>query len=350
MSGSSGSVLGTTSTPASADSSRRVSTTGPCRWPPTRGSLGIEARTVSTASAARPSRVRRVSCCHDVQRCLASRGLGHSPAQGAVCARRTVGADHNCARGPLVLHDQEHLLSAGIVSTRPERHGMSTVLHRSLTEQGLSPCSRESEETGDRALAGDPGPGRNLRRRGRAGLVVSENQAEPGPRSRRVRVSRRSRAEFWSSSPTMVCPVCVQRPWSGGSCAAVAGTGGSGGSKPTRGEGVVMDSKTGQGVVVGVDGSDSALRAVRWAADEAVRRHEPLRLVTAFSWTDGRPSVCGDSARGTATSCSSSRAERWRRRSRCSTAGSARFPSSTTERWSASSAAATCCVASPAAS
>jgi len=47
-----------------------------------------------------------------------------------------------------------------------------------------------------------------------------------------------------------------------------------------------MDMKIGQGVVVGVDGSDSALRAVRWAADEATRRREPLRLVTAFSWTD----------------------------------------------------------------
>jgi nucleotide-binding universal stress UspA family protein len=33
-----------------------------------------------------------------------------------------------------------------------------------------------------------------------------------------------------------------------------------------------MDVKTGQHVVVGVDGSESALRAVRWAADEAARR------------------------------------------------------------------------------
>jgi nucleotide-binding universal stress UspA family protein len=49
-----------------------------------------------------------------------------------------------------------------------------------------------------------------------------------------------------------------------------------------------MDTKVGRGVVVGVDGSDSALRAVRWAADEAIRRHEPLRLVTAFSWTEER--------------------------------------------------------------
>ena len=37
-------------------------------------------------------------------------------------------------------------------------------------------------------------------------------------------------------------------------------------------------------VVVGVDGSQSALRAVRWAAAEAGRRRVPLRLVTAFAW------------------------------------------------------------------
>jgi nucleotide-binding universal stress UspA family protein len=35
-------------------------------------------------------------------------------------------------------------------------------------------------------------------------------------------------------------------------------------------------------VVVGVDGSDSALRAVRWGAAEAERLHAPLRLVSAF--------------------------------------------------------------------
>lgn len=37
-------------------------------------------------------------------------------------------------------------------------------------------------------------------------------------------------------------------------------------------------------VVVGVDGSESALRAVRWGADEALRRRIPLRLVTASGW------------------------------------------------------------------
>jgi nucleotide-binding universal stress UspA family protein len=38
-------------------------------------------------------------------------------------------------------------------------------------------------------------------------------------------------------------------------------------------------------VVVGVDGSPSALRAVAWAATEAARRGVGLRVVTAFAWT-----------------------------------------------------------------
>jgi len=38
-------------------------------------------------------------------------------------------------------------------------------------------------------------------------------------------------------------------------------------------------------VVVGVDGSGSAYRAVEWAAAEAARRGAELRLVRAFSWT-----------------------------------------------------------------
>src|SRR4051794_1334661 len=38
-------------------------------------------------------------------------------------------------------------------------------------------------------------------------------------------------------------------------------------------------------VVVGVDGSGSAYRAVEWAAAEAARRGAVLRLVRAFSWT-----------------------------------------------------------------
>lgn len=42
--------------------------------------------------------------------------------------------------------------------------------------------------------------------------------------------------------------------------------------------------RSGRTVVVGIDGSDSALMAVRWAAAEAVRRDVPLRAVTAFVW------------------------------------------------------------------
>lgn len=35
-------------------------------------------------------------------------------------------------------------------------------------------------------------------------------------------------------------------------------------------------------VVVGIDGSDSAIRAARWAAEQAERRGVALRLVHAF--------------------------------------------------------------------
>lgn len=41
-------------------------------------------------------------------------------------------------------------------------------------------------------------------------------------------------------------------------------------------------------VVAGVDGSESALAAVRWAAREAHHRRLPLRLVQAFSWPNFR--------------------------------------------------------------
>ena len=41
-------------------------------------------------------------------------------------------------------------------------------------------------------------------------------------------------------------------------------------------------------VVVGVDGSDEALRAVRFGAVEAARRRLPLRLVHAFGWVEER--------------------------------------------------------------
>ena len=45
-----------------------------------------------------------------------------------------------------------------------------------------------------------------------------------------------------------------------------------------------MNSANGAAVVVGVDGSEPALRAVRLAATEAVRRHRPLRVVHGFIW------------------------------------------------------------------
>ena len=47
-----------------------------------------------------------------------------------------------------------------------------------------------------------------------------------------------------------------------------------------------MDTQ--QPVVVGVDGTESSQRAVRWGAMEASRRRVPLRLVTAFGWPSER--------------------------------------------------------------
>lgn len=43
-------------------------------------------------------------------------------------------------------------------------------------------------------------------------------------------------------------------------------------------------NRTQEPVLVGVDGSGSALDAVRWAAREAARRHARLRLINAFEW------------------------------------------------------------------
>ncbi|SBT41295.1 universal stress protein [Micromonospora auratinigra] len=45
-----------------------------------------------------------------------------------------------------------------------------------------------------------------------------------------------------------------------------------------------MNSANGAAVVVGVDGSEQALRAVDLAAGEAARRHRPLRVVHGFIW------------------------------------------------------------------
>lgn len=55
-------------------------------------------------------------------------------------------------------------------------------------------------------------------------------------------------------------------------------------------------------VLVGVDGSSSALDAVRWAGAEARRRHAPLRLLAAFGWPaseDSRLRVRGSAYRTT---------------------------------------------------
>ena len=56
-------------------------------------------------------------------------------------------------------------------------------------------------------------------------------------------------------------------------------------------------AQAGRPVVAGVDGSESALEAVRWAAQEAHRRRVPLRLVSAFGWTAGHH--LGDPGLGT---------------------------------------------------
>jgi nucleotide-binding universal stress UspA family protein len=46
-------------------------------------------------------------------------------------------------------------------------------------------------------------------------------------------------------------------------------------------------TQAGRAVVAGVDGSECALQAVRWAAVEATRRGGPLRLLTACAWPKG---------------------------------------------------------------
>ena len=46
-------------------------------------------------------------------------------------------------------------------------------------------------------------------------------------------------------------------------------------------------ARAGRAVVAGVDGSECALQAVRWAAVEATRRGGPLRLLAAYAWPKG---------------------------------------------------------------
>lgn len=52
---------------------------------------------------------------------------------------------------------------------------------------------------------------------------------------------------------------------------------------------MTVDEREVPAVVVGVDGSESALAAVRWAAAEARRRGAPLRLVGVVEWSAYRP-------------------------------------------------------------
>lgn len=65
-------------------------------------------------------------------------------------------------------------------------------------------------------------------------------------------------------------------------------------------------------LVVGTDGSDAALKAVDWAADEAAVRGVPLRIVYASLWEryeDGHPPSPGKLLKGR-SSPSTSRAPR----------------------------------------
>ena len=70
---------------------------------------------------------------------------------------------------------------------------------------------------------------------------------------------------------------------------------------------------TGRTVVVGVDGSDSALDAVRWAAREADRRRLPLRVVHAFGWPTPDTSAIPGSGSTTGRCCNARPARCWRR-------------------------------------
>ncbi|WP_431878315.1 universal stress protein [Amycolatopsis sacchari] len=60
----------------------------------------------------------------------------------------------------------------------------------------------------------------------------------------------------------------------------------------------MVETKARQAVVVGVDGSEPALHATRWAAREAVRRHVPLHLFNACVLPALGPHVAGSAEAG----------------------------------------------------
>ncbi len=54
-----------------------------------------------------------------------------------------------------------------------------------------------------------------------------------------------------------------------------------------------MATQTHAAVVAGVDGSEQSLLALDYAADEAARRHQPLRIVTGVQWPLFVPAMAG---------------------------------------------------------
>src|SRR5690606_20295659 len=96
------------------------------------------------------------------------------------------------------------------------------------------------------------------RRRRTSVGTVRETDCRPGV----TMVVRPTRAVLPGRDPRPVLPSVLER---------------------TRGVWSQMDDATNRPVLVGVDGSTSATEAVRWAANEAVRRRAPLVLVHV--WT-----------------------------------------------------------------
>jgi nucleotide-binding universal stress UspA family protein len=79
-------------------------------------------------------------------------------------------------------------------------------------------------------------------------------------------------------------------------------------------------------IVVGIDGSSSALEAARWAAREAARRRTTVQLISAFGWPEtghiGDPGL-GGHYRETMMKSAERRSEPWQ--VRCRVGASARW-------------------------